>query len=63
MEIVHEDKEIIITKTYGLLLDFIPHSPEAFEILCDELSDYEIVELDENFLRFQFDRKQIMCPN
>ena len=63
LEIVDEDKEIIITKTEKLLWNLIPHSPEMFEQVLINFPDYKVFELEENFLRLQADRVSIMNPN
>jgi hypothetical protein len=63
LEIVPEEKEIIITRCDLLLWDLIPISIEDFNDLLYNYPGYKIYELDEMFLREQGDRHSYMNPN
>lgn len=63
LEIVPEDKEIIIARTERLLWTLIPFSDEAFEEVLSNFPGYEICEIDERFLRWHADKNSYMNPN
>jgi hypothetical protein len=63
LEIVPEDKEIIITKCKKMLWELIPMSDEEFIEILLNYPGYDVCELDENFLRAQGDRHSYMNPN
>lgn len=63
LEIVPEDKEIIITICDKQLWELIPISYEAFKQVVTNYPGYDVYELDENFLREQGDRHSYMNPN
>jgi ribosomal 50S subunit-associated protein YjgA (DUF615 family) len=63
LEIVPQDKEIIITKCEKMLWSLIPMSDEAFIQILRDYPGYDVCELDENFLRAQGDRHSYMNPN
>jgi ribosomal 50S subunit-associated protein YjgA (DUF615 family) len=63
LEIVDEEKEIIITKCEKLLWNLIPYSDEAFDELLKNYPGYEVYEIDENLMRKQGDLHSYMNPN
>ncbi len=63
LEIDFEGKEIIITISDKLMWSMIPSSPEILMEYLHEYPDFDLVELDERFLRYQADRASIMKPN
>jgi hypothetical protein len=63
LDIHYEEKEIIITRSQKLLWNLIPFSPEAFEAMKENLPEYSIIEIDENFMRMKGDRQNLLNPN
>jgi hypothetical protein len=63
LEIIPEDKEIIITICDKQLWELIPISYEAFKQVVLKYPGYDVCELDENFLRAHGDRHSYMNPN
>lgn len=63
LDILYDEKEIIITRTEKILWSLIPYSPEAFQLLKEIYSEYSIIEIDESIMRMRSDRFNIMNPN
>jgi hypothetical protein len=63
MEIVDEDRAIIIIICEMPLWELIPITDEAFNELLTNYPGYAIYELDEIFLRERADRQSYLNPN
>jgi hypothetical protein len=63
LEIVPEEREILITVSKTTLWNLIPFNHEAFKELLKIYPDYKIYELDEKFLRERADRHSYLNPN
>jgi len=63
LDILHEEKEIIITRCKTMLWNLIPFSPEAFDLLKEQFPDYSIIEIDESVMRMSGDQHTLLNPN
>lgn len=63
LDILYEEKEIIITKSQGLLWNLIPFNPEAFELIKEYFPDYTIIEIDGRIMRAKGDQHTLLNPN
>lgn len=63
LDILYDEKEIIITRSKKLLWNLIPISPEAFKLLQENFPEYSIIEIDESVMVNMSDRNKLMNPN
>lgn len=63
LDILYDEKEIIITRTEKLLWNLIPISPEAFKLLQENFPEYSLIEIDESIMISMGDRKNLLNPN
>jgi len=63
LDILYDEKEIIITRTEKLLWNLIPISPEAFKLLQEIFPEYSLIEIDESIMISMGDRKNLLNPN
>ena len=63
LDILYDEKEIIITRSKKLLWNLIPISPEAFKLLQENFPEYSLIEIDESIMISMGDRKNLLNPN
>lgn len=63
LDILYEDKEIMITRSQTLLWNLIPFNPADFEIIKSLFSDYTIIEVDDRIIRLRSDLRKLLNPN
>jgi hypothetical protein len=63
LDILYDEKEIIITRSEKLLWNLIPISPEAFKLLQENFPEYSLIEIDESIMISMGDRKNLLNPN
>ena len=63
LDILYEDKEIMITRSQTLLWNLIPFNPADFEIIKGLFSDYRIIEVDDRIIRMRSDLRKLLNPN
>ena len=63
LDILYDEKEIIITRSQKLLWNLIPFNPEAFEAMKEILPEYSVIEIDESVMRMNGDRHNLLNLN
>jgi len=63
LDILYDEKEIIITRSEKLFWNLIPISPEAFKLLQENFPEYSLIEIDESIMISMGDRKNLLNPN
>lgn len=63
LDILYDDKEIMITRSKALLWNMIPFNPDDFELMKGFFPDFTIIEVDERIIRMRKDLRNLLNPN